>query len=215
MAAAFARLCVETILLKIGILICVSSRLRAAVCWNCLCRIPHIQQLKQPPSRGCVLKLQILKKLKITAVAAAFARLCVETVLNTIAPLLCPCSRLRAAVCWNIDPILWMVRNGSSRLRAAVCWNSPLLDLITHFLGSRLRAAVCWNIVLFNTNINPKLQPPSRGCVLKRRLPNIRVQNQAAAAFARLCVETLPEMQQAIYWDAAAFARLCVETEVT
>ena len=34
------------------------------------------------------------------------------------------------------------------------------------------------------------LQPPSRGCVLKRRMHDRRRVRDSAAAFARLCVET-------------------------
>ena len=56
-AAAFARLCVETLTItEKGQLI-----------------------FEQPPSRGCVLKLFHTVKIYITVRAAAFARLCVET----------------------------------------------------------------------------------------------------------------------------------------
>ena len=58
-------------------------------------------------------------------------------------------------------------------------------------------------------------QPPSRGCVLK---PLINVKNlidYPAAAFARLCVETVTGSDQSGSHAAAAFARLCVETAIS
>ena len=55
-------------------------------------------------------------------------------------------------------------------------------------------------------------QPPSGGCVLKhfakKPLEGIRV----AAAFGRLCVETMPPNSPLPLVKAAAFGRLCVET---
>ena len=60
-AAAFARLCVETCL---------------ACNW--------LELKLQPPSRGCVLKLQDIYPQSNIETAAAFARLCVET-LPTVA----------------------------------------------------------------------------------------------------------------------------------
>ena len=79
-----------------------------------------------------------------------------------------------------------------------------------------------------------QLQPPSGGCVLKRRLKNLACPFESAAAFGRLCVETVgvslmlggvaqppsggcvlkrgslhPLGNRLI---AAAFGRLCVET---
>ena len=102
-------------------------------------------------------------------------------------------SRLRAAVCWNHNTprdLLWIYAAafgrlcvetvgisskhfgyGGSRLRAAVCWNSFECELSDiDVVGSRLRAAVCWNVNLLFF------------CVA---LPT-------AAAFGRLCVETVP-----------------------
>ena len=77
MAAAFARLCVETRLKDIN----------------------TQMNLMQPPSRGCVLK-QTHKYFKVKlGQAAAFARLCVETAGLKERDVGRPSSRLRAAVC--------------------------------------------------------------------------------------------------------------------
>ena len=55
-------------------------------------------------------------------------------------------------------------------------------------------------------------QPPPRGCVLKRFGVPVRVGKRAAAAFERLCVETLRLASPGNTLPAAAFERLCVET---
>ena len=56
------------------------------------------------------------------------------------------------------------------------------------------------------------MQPPSGGCVLK--LSNLEKVNADldAAAFGRLCVETLYNINMFTMPFAAAFGRLCVET---
>ena len=53
----------------------------------------------QPPSRGCVLKQLLLVRTYGKKTAAAFARLCVETVMEQTPALAQASSRLRAAVC--------------------------------------------------------------------------------------------------------------------
>ena len=55
-------------------------------------------------------------------------------------------------------------------------------------------------------------QPPPRGCVLKQTYRHCRWLLGAAAASARLCVETIKLAEIAVGVDAAASARLCVET---
>ena len=55
-------------------------------------------------------------------------------------------------------------------------------------------------------------QPPSGGCVLKQRIVMEMAQKAEAAAFGRLCVETLSTVATGKYTGAAAFGRLCVET---
>ena len=106
--------------------------------------------LSQPPPRGCVLKLR-----DIAEILRDFG------------------SRLRAAVCWNIDfwlsinivslqppprgcvlkrdiPVWWRGGICCSRLRAAVCWNNHCEIVLFFHRSSRLRAAVCWNIKLYD-----------------------------------------------------------------
>ena len=56
------------------------------------------------------------------------------------------------------------------------------------------------------------MQPPSGGCVLKRRVRAMRDENGKAAAFGRLCVETQRLTSLCRRSPAAAFGRLCVET---
>ena len=56
------------------------------------------------------------------------------------------------------------------------------------------------------------LQPPSGGCVLKHVGVCVVNLKAVAAAFGRLCVETLSITNGGCVWVAAAFGRLCVET---
>ena len=56
------------------------------------------------------------------------------------------------------------------------------------------------------------LQPPSGGCVLKPQIPELLEQKPKAAAFGRLCVETICCEVKFVFCGAAAFGRLCVET---
>ena len=76
-AAAFGRLCVETI---------VKGTLAEALA-------------PQPPSGGCVLKLQTTPRIRPNPKAAAFGRLCVETGQDSNGNTTANGSRLRAAVC--------------------------------------------------------------------------------------------------------------------
>ena len=55
-------------------------------------------------------------------------------------------------------------------------------------------------------------QPPSCGCVLKPWEPQVLRIKRDAAAFVRLCVETMPARVLPSLAVAAAFVRLCVET---
>ena len=70
---------------------------------------------------------------------------------------------------------------------------------------------LCVNFALLKV----RLQPPSGGRVLKRNCVKIAVQRLAAAAFGRLCVETISTGDYLDAGYAAAFGRLCVETSVT
>ena len=55
-------------------------------------------------------------------------------------------------------------------------------------------------------------QPPSGGCVLKLDGLSNGIEEEIAAAFGRLCVETLITVATLHPIIAAAFGRLCVET---
>ena len=55
-------------------------------------------------------------------------------------------------------------------------------------------------------------QPPSGGCVLKRREAECADNKLAPAAFRRLCVETRSRRRRDFAVVPAAFRRLCVET---
>ena len=57
-------------------------------------------------------------------------------------------------------------------------------------------------------------QPPSGGCVLKQLGVRKLLTCKGAAAFGRLCVETMIKDSN-VHWtlQAAAFGRLCVETK--
>ena len=59
------------------------------------------------------------------------------------------------------------------------------------------------------------MQPPSGGCVLKLNNHGYIVSIYHAAAFGRLCVETLKSWVIFNTSSAAAFGRLCVETRLT
>ena len=98
MAAAFGRLCVET--LKIPI---ICNGLGQPPSGGCVLKLASdtayaVMQM-QPPSGGCVLKLMSYLTSPSPPVAAAFGRLCVETLVNGFFISSLAGSRLRAAVC--------------------------------------------------------------------------------------------------------------------
>ena len=57
------------------------------------------------------------------------------------------------------------------------------------------------------------MQPPSGGCVLKLIKSTFTIKSPSAAAFGRLCVETVLVNFVNAFGKAAAFGRLCVETK--
>ena len=54
-----------------------------------------------------------------------------------------------------------------------------------------------------------RIQPPSRGCVLKHRINLHAVSSGCSAAFARLCVETIP-MKRLFKFEAVSRLRAAV-----
>ena len=165
------------------------SRLRAAVCWNPFFRPYKNKGSKQPPPRGCVLKLPltcqksllyarsrlraavcwnaITGSIKIFADAAASARLCVET----------DCWALGYRAERQPPPRGCVLKHQSVYFHQGVYLAAASARLCVetarttqHYIrkeSSRLRAAVCWNIITSNV-----------------------VKMLFAAASARLCVET-------------------------
>ena len=77
-AAAFGRLCVETSPFKIK-----RRRMPQPPSGGCVLKLANmpiaVAELWQPPSGGCVLKHKPCKLKKLLTTAAAFGRLCVET----------------------------------------------------------------------------------------------------------------------------------------
>ena len=121
--------------------------------------------------------------------AAAFGRLCVETISKGYS--LCVAMQPPSGGCVLK---LWhnlLIRN---------CYQQPPSGgcVLKHHYGFRKKY--------------PQLQPPSGGCVLKLFLRTPPSRLLAAAAFGRLCVETLGYFKKVGIKSAAAFGRLCVET---
>ena len=67
-------------------------------------------------------------------------------------------------------------------------------------------------VMLLSSQAMDWTQPPSGGCVLKLVPVVLMHQNRRAAAFGRLCVETICQSIKYVDLQAAAFGRLCVET---
>ena len=123
--------------------------------------------LVQPPPRSCVLKLLVVEYLYWFCYAAASAQLCVETTSCWIPLLILLCSRLRAAVCWNI--------NIDARGILSVwqppprgCVLKPRFKTRSHILLLQLPPSGC---VLKHQrpifSLRDCQRPPLRGCVLK------------------------------------------------
>ena len=124
---------------------------------------------EQPPSGGCVLK-QIIDVTKLPfEQAAAFGRLCVETLRFCLMPNTMPSSRLRAAVCWNVLSMFILYPELCSRLRAAVCWNY-LMGCHRKFYGMQPPSGGCVLKLITESGKRSLIrQPPSGGCVLKQQ----------------------------------------------
>ena len=101
----------------------------------------------QPPSGGCVLKLEALGNVQLGQQPAAFGRLCVETIWS-LAEMVRPSAvspQPPSGGCvlkrFGLATQLGLIR--SSRLRAAVCLNGLGKARLSPAAPSRLRAAVC------------------------------------------------------------------------
>ena len=164
------------------------SRLRAAVCWN----------------KRCDCELQPI-------IAAAFGRLCVETdqannIFNGL-------EQPPSGGC-VLKPLEWrpLYNSRCSRLRAAVCWNRSTNSIMLPFYAAAFGRLCVETYLLHHTlhKINP--QPPSGGCVLKQhgisyhQMLKLRSRLRAAVCW------NLSFLHLVFLFYAAAFGRLCVET---
>ena len=122
-----------------------------------------MEKTKQPPSGGCVLKPRHADMLDDLRAAAAFGRLCVETRSGH--------SKLkkRGRLCVETQPP-HSTQSQQEQPPSGGCVLKPVLEM------GKARV---------------KVQPPSGGCVLKLVLMCCNRQSHQAAAFGRLCVETL------------------------
>ena len=164
--AAFRRLCVETV--SGGIFYPQQCQPPSGGCvlkHHKLCRSPAV--LSQPPSGGCVLKPQYGYGCGRAIRPAAFRRLCVETTQSKHAPArTCPAAFRRLCVETTETTPRPQVKNPAAFRRLCV-----------------ETASISASIILAT-------QPPSGGCVLKRRVAQNLIHASAPAAFRRLCVET-------------------------
>ena len=146
MAAAFGRLCVET-------------TIRHGTCFGFM----------QPPSGGCVLKPWVSHLNILGMAAAAFGRLCVETVLNVNWVILMWWAAAFGRLCVEtiIGESLPLIVFGS-RLRAAVCWNVNLLFFCVALPTAAAFGRLCVETVPCIFTWKNSVQPPSGGCVLKQ-----------------------------------------------
>ena len=168
----------------------------------------------QPPSGGCVLKPNIMAFRNQQFVAAAFGRLCVETkyALESHA------GGVAAAfgrLCVETPYAALQLRPFAAAAFGRLCVETPLITTwqrcpVAAAFG-RLCVETPHNRALPPTRRQPpsggcvlklryrirrriqRTQPPSGGCVLKQyAVQPILIFRQGAAAFGRLCVETIP-----------------------
>ena len=123
----------------------------------------------QPPSGGCVLKPWVSHLNILGMAAAAFGRLCVETVLNVNWVILMWWAAAFGRLCVEtiIGESLPLIVFGS-RLRAAVCWNVNLLFFCVALPTAAAFGRLCVETVPCIFTWKNSVQPPSGGCVLKQ-----------------------------------------------
>ena len=84
MAAAFGRLCVETIESTVILILSIRQPPSGGCVLKLIYQIWRLKVVQQPPSGGCVLKQGSVTFNALMELAAAFGRLCVETTKLTI-----------------------------------------------------------------------------------------------------------------------------------
>ena len=141
--AAFGRLCVETS--KSPVNIRVRDQPPSGGCVLKLDLLPfHADKRAQPPSGGCVLKLAGNNSLKLLFWPAAFGRLCVET---------------------DIDGYFWPSKLPAAFGRLCV---ETMRDAISRSISNPAAfGRLCVETMRHGIGLIPKPQPPSGGCVLK------------------------------------------------
>ena len=162
-AAAFRRLCVETMLVD-------------------LVALPT----SQPPSGGCVLKLIRAQIITILG-SAAFRRLCVETEQARMSGKILQQPPSGGCVLkhqkTDIDAAI-----GTAAFRR-LCVETMISELESGETRTAAFRRLCVETFSYVALLPFAQQPPSGGCVLKL-IPVHIVNKYGAAAFRRLCVET-------------------------
>ena len=145
---------------------------------------------RQPPPRGCVLKLITSKSINNPKQAAASARLCVET-----SPVIGVTRDEFAAASARLCVETWILKSktvpSGAAASARLCVETVAEKKEQRKKKAAASARLCVETRLIGTTTSMCIvQPPPRGCVLKR--PNVRNWSLLffAAASARLCVET-------------------------
>ena len=138
------------------------------------------QQFAQPPSGGCVLKLEQNKQPATAKQAATFGWLCVET----FSPFFRRKNELAATFGWLCVE--------------TSCCRCPMIAPIAAAFG-RLCVETIKALLGFLVG---ERQPSSCGCVLKRPQLLYFLPTYPAAAFARLCVETIKIRLSPMYFTS-------------
>ena len=143
----------------------------------------------QPPSGGCVLKRNRRGRAVQPTGAAAFGRLCVET--------------MPAARCSRVVP---QPPSGGCVLKPAGQAGQALANAQPPSGGCVLKQFI-W------AGLDDDAPAAAFGRLCVETHPDgAAAMSAPAAAFGRLCVETLRRFPYRLNWWAAAFGRLCVET---
>ena len=163
-----------------------SSRLRAAVCWNFTSFTSFWLWAAAAFGRLCVETLFATPEFYQYG-AAAFGRLCVETVAFFDLRFNC-CAAAFGRLCVETAAFWWFKRcEGQPPSGGCVLKQQIRLARSSILLGSRLRAAVCWNLGSWSCRSNHSTQPPSGGCVLKRQSHHIDLFSQRSHLRVAVC----------------------------
>ena len=132
--------------------------------------------IRQPPSGGCVLKLAAFEPLGALYGAAAFGRLCVETI---------------HLLMW----VIWLAAAAFGRLCVETFMENPYLDPVYAAAFGRLCVETCAVGVAIPGNFDAAAF--GRLCV-ETPVSLLTKGIREAAAFGRLCVETMPFFKKCV-----------------